>query len=78
MGLSRTNGRKNTSRASRLRALAAEIDPVREPWWVDRPAGPCPAQGWYWIAPDGRQPSFLGHNAARAEIALERFIDALT
>lgn len=78
MGLSRTNGQKNTSRASRLRALAAEAGPLRDPFWVDRPGGWCPAQGWYWIPPGGRQPSFLGHNAARAEIALERFIEALT
>lgn len=78
MGLSKTNGKPNTSRAARLAELAREAGAKRLPWWVDRPRGPTPAQGWYWIAPSGRQPSFLGHNAIRAEISLEAFIDALT
>lgn len=77
MGLSRTNGRPNTSHAQRLAALASELDPQRDPFWVDRPGGATPAQGWYWVGPQARTPSFLGSNAARAEIALERMIQAL-
>lgn len=77
MGLSRTNGRKNTSHAARLAALAGELTPVKPPWWVDQPGGQTPAQGWYWVPAGARHPAFLGHNAATAEMALRGIVDAL-
>ena len=57
-------------------APAAELEPERAPWWVSQPRSSTPAQGWWWRPRGVKTPVFLGHNYARAEVALVALVDA--
>jgi hypothetical protein len=77
MGLSRSNGKRNTY-ADRLRLIAGELEPVKGPWFVSQPEfrSQTPSMGWWWIPPASAHPAYLGHNHIVAEMELRKLIAA--
>lgn len=61
-------------RGERLARIAAELEPVVDPYYLWSPRLPSePAVGWYWTPKGLSSPQFLGASYVTAEIRLREF-----
>jgi hypothetical protein len=70
---SQRTGRHHPNAHERLAAIAAELNPVRDPVYVRNPTTICRSTGWWWCPRDD-QAVFLAHNHMRAEARLLELI----
>jgi hypothetical protein len=67
----------STNYTHRLGQIAAELEPMRAPWFVGSQFDKqTPSMGWWWIPHGAQHPAFLGHNHIVAEVELRQLIAA--
>ncbi len=71
-------GGSRKSATRRLWSLAAELEPVKLPWYESQPrwGSTTPSPGWWWTPAGHTLPVYLGHNHVVAEVQLRALIDS--